>query len=607
MTYQLESLDATIGADQLNNRIDRLLNFDAPRYRRLWAYYRNPMLPVTSDVASEGAERPYRQAQEWGLPPRVTGVVVRPGSSDVLDAQPTETARKEVVIENDIAWRVETMVDFLFGKGIVINSTAPDVARHGPIERLVRAVIEHNGGVTFLQQLALLGAVYGFVDVLVKFDPSKYSKTEPSPQASFGLPGQGVGAQAHDDEGENSPASDGAGPSAGPGDSCAGSHTPPAGSAPVPPCDAAAAQRCAAEATCCPRSPVDESPGSHPGARITSHDDALARIARTVRLEIVEPARALPVLCATDWRAVDAYVQVYRMPRESAERRASPRGAAKRGILHKLLERFAATRRGALFDANGSLHDDGDDHQVTVTEFLTAHQWQRYEDARLVGHGSNSLGELPLVHIQNAAVPFEYAGMSDVEPLIPLQDELNTRLSDRAHRITLQSFKMYLGKGIENFTSMPVAPGRMWMTDNEAAQVIEFGGDASAPSEDRHIEELREAMDKTSGVSPIAAGAIKGRIGRLTSAAALRVTMLALLARTERKRTTYGEGIARMCELALAWLDRAGLFATALDERRVAIHWPNPIPLNEVERLEEAKRKRELGVPEQTVLRELGY
>jgi hypothetical protein len=325
-----------------------------------------------------------------------------------------------------------------------------------------------------------------------------------------------------------------------------------------------------------------------------------------VRLEIVEPARALPILCATDWRSVDAYVQVYRVDRDTARNdgHAPLRVAAKRGLLSKLLTRFAATRRGALFNGDAS-HED-EDH-VTVTEVLTAHRWHRYEDRRLVAQGANSLGELPLVHIQNTAVPFEYAGMSDVEPLIPLQDELNTRLSDRAHRITLQSFKMYLGKGIENFTDMPVAPGRMWMTDNEAAQVIEFGGDASAPSEDRHIEELREALDKTSGVSPIAAGAIKGRVGRLTSAAALRVTMLALLAKTERKRTTYGQAIARMCELSLAWLDRAGLFHTSPDERRVAIHWPNPIPVNEIERLEEARLKRELGVPEATVLRELGY
>ena len=197
---------------------------------------------------------------------------------------------------------------------------------------------------------------------------------------------------------------------------------------------------------------------------------------------------------------------------------------------------------------------------VVVVELITADRGSATKTERARRRGRNSLGELPLVHIQNAAVPFEYAGASDVEPLMPLQDELNTRLSDRANRITMQSFKMYLGKGIENFTTLPVAPGRMWMTDNDDAEVIEFGGDAACPSEDAHIAELREAMDKTSGVTPIAAGAIKGRIGRLTSAAALRVTMLALLAKTEKKRTTYGAAIERMCELALAWLDRAGLF-----------------------------------------------
>jgi hypothetical protein len=114
-------------------------------------------------------------------------------------------------------------------------------------------------------------------------------------------------------------------------------------------------------------------------------------------------------------------------------------------------------------------------------------------------------------------------------------------------------------------------------------------------------------MDKTSGVTPIAAGAIKGRIGRLTSAAALRVTMLALLARTQRKRQTYGAGIARICELALAWLDHAGLFRTTSAERAIDIHWPNPIPFNESERLDEARDKLDVGVKPATVLEELGY
>ena len=55
--------------------------------------------------------------------------------------------------------------------------------------------------------------------------------------------------------------------------------------------------------------------------------------------------------------------------------------------------------------------------------------------------------------------PFAYSGLSEVEPLIPLQDELNTRLSDRASRVTLQCFKMYLAKGIDGFDKFPVAHG----------------------------------------------------------------------------------------------------------------------------------------------------
>ena len=145
------------------------------------------------------------------------------------------------------------------------------------------------------------------------------------------------------------------------------------------------------------------------------------------------------------------------------------------------------------------------------------------------------------------------------------------------------------------------------MTDNEQAEITEFGGDAACPSEDAHIADIREALDKASGVTPIAAGAIKNRIGRLTSAAALRVTLLALLAKTDKKRTLYGAGIERICELALRWLDCAGVFKTAPEERRVELHWPSPLPENEMEKLQEAEAKLKLGVEREVVLRELGY
>ncbi|MDQ3441634.1 MAG: phage portal protein, partial [Planctomycetota bacterium] len=329
----------------------------------------------------------------------------------------------------------------------------------------------------------------------------------------------------------------------------------------------------------------------------TPHAAQLARLAAMVRLEVVEPARALPFLSPNDYRIVDAYAQCLEVSRAAHDPFPQRPKRTWSDPFRRAFSHFTTVRSVA-----------GSSPDTTITlDVLTATHWRRYENGKVIAEGANSLGAIPLVHIQNTAVPFEYSGASDVEPLIPLQDELNTRLSDRAHRITMQSFRMYLGKGIEGFDKLPVSPGRMWMTDNDQADIVEFGGDASSPSEDAHLSDVREAMDKSSGVSPVAAGAIKGRIGRLTSAAALRVTMQALLAKTDKKRTTYGAAIARMCELALAWLDVAGVFPTTPDERRVEISWPSPLPENELEKLQEAEAKVRLGVPGEIVLRELGY
>src|SRR4051812_48136404 len=160
MAYQLSKLlgdSNSLTETELRERIEKLLATDGPRLRRLWAYYRNPMRACGVPVEERGSERPYRQAQEWGLPSRITGL--RSGM-EIFNATPVdEVARKEVVIENDIGWRIETICDYLFGKPIVINSAAADPQRRAIIEQLLRQVIAHNGGIVFLQQLALLGAV----------------------------------------------------------------------------------------------------------------------------------------------------------------------------------------------------------------------------------------------------------------------------------------------------------------------------------------------------------------------------------------------------------------------------------------------------------------
>lgn len=473
-------------------------------FGKLWSYYANPMQEVSGNGACQRKlqekGRCYVQAQESGLPSRITGLSYHPGGE--FNAEPvSDIQRKEVVIENDIAWRINAMVDFLFGKPVNIVSRAEDTDKRQQIEKIMKRVFSTNGGIGFFRDMAVLGSVYGFVDCVLRLDDKIRNRL-------------------------NNPA----------------------------------------------------------GSGKNIDFEKVLDFAGGIGLELAEAPRVLPILDENDYRRILYYVQHFYIRRNRAKLR------------NKFLSRLIKGDRSR------------DSRPVTaVTEIISPQARQRYEDGKLVEQQRIDFGFLPVVHIQNLAQPFYYEGCSDVEPLIPLQDELNTRLSDRASRITFQSFKMYLGKGIEGFENRPVCPGRMWYTDNPEAEIEEFGGDESTPSEDAHINEIREAMDKASAVTPLVAGVLKSKLGNLTSAVALKLTLMGTLSKTERKKFTYGEGIKQICRMVLELLDRAGIYHTDERERDFQVLFPSPLPENTKEKLEEAKLKRDLGVPAEQVLTELGY
>lgn len=475
----------TIDALLLEHHTRRL-----PRFERFWSYYRN--IEHSPSPASDHRPSAWRLAQAKGLPGRL---------SPTRKSDPA-SAPAEIVIENDIAWRIHAMVDFMFGKPVRIESTASDPALRRRIERVLDAVWQNSGGIALLQDMALLGHVFGHVDLLLR-----------------------------------------------------------------------------SETTATPPRPGDQ------------RSEEPADIAQGPRVEIIDPTRGVPVLSAHDYRSFQAYIVALPSSRP-AQHHADPAASLWGRLLHASLGLATGPAKG---HAHGSV--------LVVTD----RTMQRLHAGRVVDAKPHHLGAVPVVHIQNTAQPFRFEGLGEVEPLIPLQDELNTRLSDRASRVTMQSFKMFLAKGIEGFDTMPVGPGRVWSTDNERAEITAFGGDADSPSETRHIAEIREALDKSSGVPPVASGVIRARIGNLSSGNALRITLIGLLTKTARKRVAYGRGIEAMCGLMLRALDASGALTTDPADRGVRLVWPDPLPDTVLERAMEAKAKRELGVPTERVLAELGY
>ncbi len=501
MSDQLKSVNGN--ADplwaQTELAIREHINWGLPRYEKMWAYYRNPIeLVRQAGLAGDGNGRGwYRSAQEIGLPARIVGRGSNLGSAMGVGG---ERGRREVVIENDIGWRVATMVDFMFGSPVRIESLAEDEKTKQAIEDVLEAVWERSGGISLMQDMATLGHVFGHVDLLVRVDEE-------------GLVGSRV---------------------------------------------------------------VD--------------------VPKWVSIEPIDARRGVAVMSANDYRDVDAFAV-------HVEREVMVEGGHGRGN-----EKSKPQWNGFGMRKSKPVHVAKKTKQ-SVTEVFTKEGWARFVDGQRVDGDvwGVLVGRVPMVHVQNMSQPFVYSGIGEVESLVGLQDELNTRLSDRASRVTMQSFKMYLAKGIEGFGGSSVGPGMVWSTDNPDAMIESFGGDVSSPSEDAHIREIREAMDKISGVPPVAGGVVRAKLGNLSSANALRITLMSLIAKTQRKRVGYGRGIEQVSEMVLDVLNAAGVLKTDVVDRGVRVVWGALPVVDEASALAAGKAKVDLGVDAQVVLDELGF
>ena len=167
-----EASPTGLAADYVEWLVDEQSANIQRHFGRLWEYYANPMVEAAGPGACERkvseSGRCYVQAQEYGLPARITGLL-QLANAGVLGGRPfKDIQRKEVVIENDIAWRINAAVDFLFGKPISVVSRSPDSPTSEKSGRVIKALFAANGGISFFQDMAVLGSVYGFVDCFVR-------------------------------------------------------------------------------------------------------------------------------------------------------------------------------------------------------------------------------------------------------------------------------------------------------------------------------------------------------------------------------------------------------------------------------------------------------
>jgi hypothetical protein len=213
---------------------------------------------------------------------------------------------------------------------------------------------------------------------------------------------------------------------------------------------------------------------------------------------------------------------------------------------------------------------------------------------------------LPVVHMQHLVRRNEYRGKGEVEPLIPMQDELNTRLSDRGRGITFGANPPWLGKGIEGFESLPFGPDVKYSGSDEAS-MERLTGDTKDAGQDGHIDQARDAMDRISSIPPLAAGDIKDQIGSLTSAVALRTVLRGMLAKLARVRMNHARAFENIAFGTLAYANATGVLITTPEERGICVKWGASVEESLIERLEAATLKKAIGVPDKQLQIELDY
>lgn len=203
----------------------------------------------------------------------------------------------------------------------------------------------------------------------------------------------------------------------------------------------------------------------------------------------------------------------------------------------------------------------------------------------------------PILDTQNLPSPNEYYGIADVEEdVLALNYSINFTLSNLQRIIRFHAHPKTWGSGFAANSLRVAADETIILPSGATLANLEMQSDLT--SSIAYYERLKVALHETAHVPEVATGKLDNA-GQL-SGVALRILYQPLLDRTEQKRLTYG---GLLVELFRRLLDMAGYGADNL----ATLHWPELLPQNQMETMQAALLAKQLGVSDDTLLREAGY
>jgi hypothetical protein len=255
------------------------------------------------------------------------------------------------------------------------------------------------------------------------------------------------------------------------------------------------------------------------------------------------------------------------------------------------MERYSIEVSSAEFQApsEGFAVGTRSSHLETV-EVWTASSFRLIVGSRTVHEGPNPYGFIPFVHVPNLQPPNSPWGVSDLVDLIPLNRELNERMSDQADVIRYHADPPVVFRGVEEHSDLPVGPGTVWDLPRDAdVSLLEWRG--STPALQEHVERVLRALYEVTETPRTSFG----DSGRLLSGVALETELQPLIQRTFRKRVGWSAGLRRLNRMLLQMSERLDpeLGPGSFFPYRTQVIWPPMLP-----RDDDAEASRNLALVE---------
>lgn len=243
--------------------------------------------------------------------------------------------------------------------------------------------------------------------------------------------------------------------------------------------------------------------------------------------------------------------------------------------------------------------NDSTSENLMYSMYITDEKFKVYHGETLVKTEVNTFGKVPVVHIPNEHVPGKNFGMSDLEQVIPLNEEFNDHSFSVKKIIKYHAEPTTLIYGIRA-SALEKSANQIWSNLPMESKVENLELKADLKPIYNYLEQIENAIYRTSGVPKLAFEVDRGISN--ASGISLEIIFQPLIDKVRRKRIQFEAAAKRINHLVLLGLRNIFEVSTLsmddiqslLGEVKVKFH--SALPRDTVAELDAAAKRLQMGI-----------